>query len=69
MGEDFAGRYLPRFARALDDYSQKGGQVSLASVVIGNPYVSGVLQNVEAWHAAKGLDLVDESNFGQLAAL
>lgn len=24
---------------------------------------------MEAWHAAKALDLVDESNFGQLAAL
>lgn len=43
MGEDFAGKSLPRFTKALDDYTQKGGQVSLSSLVIGNPYVSGVL--------------------------
>lgn len=38
MGEDFAGRFIPRFAKALDDYTEKGGAVNVQGVAIGNPF-------------------------------
>jgi hypothetical protein len=48
---------------------KKGGQITLSALVIGNPFQSGVFQSVEGWRTAKGLDLIDHSNYGQVAAL
>jgi carboxypeptidase D len=38
MGESVAGKYLPRFTKALKDYIQQGGPANLQALVIGNPF-------------------------------
>ncbi len=37
MGEDFGGKLLPRFAKAINDFSERGGTVNLRALFIGNP--------------------------------
>jgi carboxypeptidase C (cathepsin A) len=38
MGESTAGKFIPRFTKALDGYIKQGGQISLQANIIGNPF-------------------------------
>jgi carboxypeptidase C (cathepsin A) len=67
MGEDFAGKFLPRFAKEINDFTEKGGSLNLKALFIGNP--SSTVQKINSYKTARALSLIDASNFGQLAAL
>ena len=67
MGEDFAGKYIPRFAKEIDSFIAKGGALKLQALFIGNPY--GTMQKVNSYKTARALSIIDESNSGQLTIL
>jgi carboxypeptidase C (cathepsin A) len=62
MGEDFAGKFLPRFAKEINQFTEKGGSFNLKAIFIGNP--ASTVQKINSYKTARALSLVDSSNFG-----
>lgn len=70
MGESTAGKFLPVLTKGLDDYiNYQGGKISIKAVMIGNPFESGVYQRLFSFITARTLDIIDDSNMGQVSAL
>ncbi len=68
-GESYAGKYIPLFTKYIDDYENRGGQVSLTAVLIGNPFASPVTQRTSTHNVGKALGIIDTYNYDQIAAL
>lgn len=64
-GESYAGHYIPAFSWAL----YENGSFNLKASLIGDPYISGMTQKSEMYHVPEALNILDESNMPQMAAL
>ena len=64
-GESYAGHYIPAFSYALE----QAGTFRLKASLIGDPYTAGLTQKTEMHHIPEALNILDESNMPQIAAL
>eukprot|EP00347_Sterkiella_histriomuscorum_P017204 403350276 len=70
-GESYSGKYIPLFATYINQYN-KGPQqtkINLQGLFIGNPYLAPLINSVNTYHLGQALNLVDEQNLDQVAAL
>ena len=64
-GESYAGHYIPAFSLAM----QEAGTFRLKASLIGDPYTAGLTQKTEMHHIPEALNILDDSNMPQIAAL
>lgn len=64
-GESYAGKYIPRFSWELlnDDF------FNLKASLIGDPYTAPLTQRTHMHIVPEALNILDESNMPQMAAL
>ena len=67
MGESYAGHYIPAFSNALlDDDELKSG---FTASLVGNPFVTAIDQKRMMYIVPEALNIIDDSNMPQIAAL
>ena len=64
-GESYAGHYMPYFSRDM----VKAGTFNLKASLVGDPYTAGLTQKTEMYHIPESLNILDDSNMPQIAAL
>ena len=64
-GESYAGHYIPAFSYAL----VQDGRFNLQASLIGDPYTAGLTQKQEMYKVPEALNILDDSNMPQIAAL
>ena len=65
-GESYAGKYIPRFSYEL---LQQGTYFNLKASLIGDPYTAPLTQRLNMHVLPEALNIIDESNMPQIAAL
>lgn len=70
-GESYAGKYIPIFGSRVLAYNRnnKNNQIPLKACLIGNPFTAPHLQRNTMHIIAQGLDIIDENNMKQIAAI
>ena len=67
VGESYAGHYIPAFSNALlDDSDLKSG---FTASLVGNPFVTAIDQKRMMYIVPEALNIIDDSNMPQIAAL
>jgi|Transcript_36556 carboxypeptidase C (cathepsin A) len=66
-GESYAGHYIPAFSNALLDDDAFSG-IFKASLM-GDPYTAGLTQKRLMYKVPEALNILDDSNMPQIAAL
>ena len=67
IGESYAGHYLPAFANALLDNINLS--IEYKATLIGDPYTTGLDQKRLMYKVPEALNILDDSNMPQVAAL
>ena len=70
-GESYAGKYIPAFSkRILEENTTLGTtRYNLKAALIGDPFVAPVAQKTLMYAVPEALNILDESNMGQIATL
>ncbi|CDW71101.1 serine carboxypeptidase [Stylonychia lemnae] len=77
-GESYGGKYLPHFTYKVERFNDQNSQlpkdkqkpkINLQGTFIGDPFVSPIRQRLSTYLVARGLNIVDNSNMAQIAAL
>ena len=64
-GESYAGKYLPRYAYAL----LEAGNFNLKAALVGDPFTAPMLQRTRMHIVPEALNILDDSNMPQIAAM
>jgi carboxypeptidase C (cathepsin A) len=64
-GESYAGKYIPRFSWALVE----DGTFNLKASLVGDPYTAPLTQRTHTYLVPEALNIIDDSNMPQIAAL
>jgi len=64
-GESYAGKYIPRFSWALHE----NGGFNLQASLVGDPYTAPLTQRTHMHIVPEALNILDDSNMPQIAAL
>ena len=64
-GESYAGKYIPRFAWEV----VQDGTFKLKASLIGDPYTAPLTQRTHTYIVPEALNILDDSNMPQIAAL
>ena len=70
-GASYAGKYIPLFTNGLLASNESMGKTKfdIASLQMGDPFTEPLSQRLIAYKIARGLNLFDESDLPQVAAL
>ena len=70
-GESYAGKYIPYFSNALIDKNEelKTNRYDLLASLMGDPYTAPVTQRTHMYVLPQALNIIDDSNIGQIATL
>ena len=70
-GESYAGKYIPYFSNALIDKNEelKTNRYNLFASLMGDPYTAPVNQRTHMYLLPQALNIIDDSNIGQIATL
>jgi len=69
-GESYAGKYIPRFSYELLNTPTEGAnKFNLKASLAGDPYTAPLAQRTEMHIVPEALNILDDSNMGQIAAL
>lgn len=71
-GQSYAGKYLPVYAHTILEENKQFKnyfKIPLAGILISGPFPSPLIERVEMHNVGLALNMVDESNLGQIAVL
>jgi len=70
-GESYGGKYLPRYSWEILKQNRLIGEprYNLKATLVGDPYTAPLTQRTSMWKLPEALNVLDDSNMPQIAAL